>query len=348
MPPVLRPSDFELGPPELPIGIVADLVRHEYGLDGRPRRLNGERDLNLLFGDGDAARLVKVSGVDERDDVLDLQIEALLHLERHSPDLPVPRVVRTVDGATSARLEAPSGAVHAVRALTFVPGEPFAGSGELDTGSLESIGRVVGALARALGSFEHAGADHFLLWDISNGVVGAEEVWAVAGRDLVDLAGAHRERLAGEVLPMLGRQRAQIIHSDAHAGNVLRRRGTSQVAGIIDFGDIVRAPLVNDLAISASGFLRNDLLGPIHAVAALARGYDAAYPLVDDEVGLLYDAVLARLVLTLLLFDYQIVNRTGHASYCAASRSGAFRELRSWLEHDRAAATERFLEGMGR
>ena len=101
----LTAADFELAPPELPLEVVIDAAARHYGLDGEPVRLTGERDLNLRFGEGPGARVLKVSGADERDDVVDLQIEALLHLEREAPELSVPRVVPTVNGARLATLQ---------------------------------------------------------------------------------------------------------------------------------------------------------------------------------------------------------------------------------------------------
>lgn len=341
----LRRTDFELGPPELPPEIVIDTARRHFGVVGEPRRLAGERDLNLLFGRGAEARLLKVSSADELDVVVDLQIEALLHLEARAPELTVPRVVRTLDGATSARVEA-LGESHAVRMLTFVEGEPFDGDRTVDDDTLASVGRVVGRLAAALADFNHGGADHFLLWDISNGVLGEDSLWETLGPDVRDLAAGQRRRLVEETLPGLASQRSQVIHNDAHGGNVLRRPGSHEVSGVIDFGDTVRAPLINDLAICASGFIRNDALTAIEAVAALARGFHGVNPLVPSEIDLLYDAVLARLVLTMLLFDHQIERETGHARYCHQARPGALVDLADWLGHDRVAATERFFEGV--
>ena len=341
--PRTREADFTLGPPELPIELVVDTARRRFGVDGEPDRLSGERDLNVVFGRGDDARLCKVSGADEPDVVVDLQIEALLYLEKAAPELSVPQVIRTVDGATSATLVV-DGVEHAVRVLTFVSGVPFENETELGVETLVSVGRTVGGLAQALADFDHPGAGHFVLWDISNGVLDEDALWATLGHDAGDLADRHRRRLADGTLPALAGQRRQVIHNDAHAGNVLRAPGTHQVCGVIDFGDMVEAPLVNDLAISASGFLRNDDLSAIDAVAALARGYHDAHPLVPAEIELLYDAVLARLVLTMLLFDYQIHHGTGHADYSRRARAGALDDLALWLGHDRSAATDRFLE----
>jgi ethanolamine-phosphate phospho-lyase len=52
------------------------------------------------------------------------------------------------------------------------------------------------------------------------------------------------------VLPILPNLRTSIIHNDANEWNLLVQRGA--ISGIIDFGDITWAPLINELAIAIS------------------------------------------------------------------------------------------------
>lgn len=53
-----------------------------------------------------------------------------------------------------------------------------------------------------------------------------------------------------DTLPRLRRERHQVIHADAHRGNLLAVSGEpEQVAGIIDFGDMVFAPMVMEVAV---------------------------------------------------------------------------------------------------
>ena len=86
-------------PPELSPEAVMALVRRHYGIDGSVRSLAGERDQNCLVETAGGSRYVfKISNPSEPAAVVDFQIAALDHIARAAPELPVPRVVRTLEG----------------------------------------------------------------------------------------------------------------------------------------------------------------------------------------------------------------------------------------------------------
>ena len=87
--------------PDLALAAVEALVRRVYGIEGATRPLAGERDQNCLIEAADGSRYVlKISNPSEPASVVDFQIAALDHIASVSPDQPVPRVVRTLEGHT--------------------------------------------------------------------------------------------------------------------------------------------------------------------------------------------------------------------------------------------------------
>ena len=72
----------------------------------------------------------------------------------------------------------------------------------------------------------------------------------------------------------------------------LRHPGTDDEpqAGLIDFGDALHAPLIAEVAIAAA-YAGLDHADPIGAAAAIARGFHAEYPLLEEEIDLLYDLI---------------------------------------------------------
>ena len=81
-------------------------------------------------------------------------------------------------------------------------------------------------------------------------------------------------------MPAMKGLRSQVIHGDAHTGNVLRSTATSyDVCGLIDFGDMVEAPTVIDLAIAAGSFieLHEDAMA---TVLSMTLGFNEVVPLI--------------------------------------------------------------------
>jgi Ser/Thr protein kinase RdoA (MazF antagonist) len=126
-------------------------------------------------------------------------------------------------------------------------------------------------------------------------------MWAAAGDDAGIPAAPLLDRLRNEVLPLLNAGPSQVIHNDAHSHNLLRPDAVSQeVVGLIDFGDMVYAPVINDLAVTAASFQRCGR-EDMHAVKNLLIGFHRTHPLSDAEVSLLWDAITLRVLLAILL-----------------------------------------------
>ena len=103
--------------------------------------------------------------------------------------------------------------------------------------------------------------------------------------------------------------RSQVIHSDANPENVLQ---CDSGIGFIDFGDMMRAPLVFDVAIAAA-YLRSD--DPLELVLPFVSAYHRENPLRDEEMELLFDLLRARLATSIALFYWRLRERDAHDEY---------------------------------
>jgi Ser/Thr protein kinase RdoA (MazF antagonist) len=196
-------------------------------------------------------------------------------------------------------------------------------------------------MCRALTSFNHPAANHFMPWDISNGLIGSDQLWAYAAPDLARAAEGAGTYITEQVIPSMGRLRRQVIHNDSHRGNLIRPdEGSLAVTGLIDFGDMVRAPLVQDLAVSVASFMRVNP-DPIQVLVAMAEGFDSVVPLLAQELLALHGLVLARLVLAGLLYDFMIAECPTHIEYSTSDRPDVLTQMHRWLSIGPELVTER-------
>jgi Ser/Thr protein kinase RdoA (MazF antagonist) len=107
------------------------------------------------------------------------------------------------------------------------------------------------------------------------------------------------------VFPKLHQLRKSIIHNDANDWNVLVQNG--KVSGLIDFGDMVYAPLIQELAVAISYamFEKDD---PIKWAAYIISGYHEILPLEEKELELMYYLIAARLCMSVILSSEGIQN----------------------------------------
>jgi 4-aminobutyrate aminotransferase-like enzyme/Ser/Thr protein kinase RdoA (MazF antagonist) len=281
--------------PEISAADAERIAREHYGIDERAAPLPGELDLNFALGE---RYVLKIYSPDA-DRALDLQDAALEHLAGLDT---VPRLVRTVDGAAradAARMSshAPYGSTrrHSSRLLTWLPGTPWAARAEHGPEALASLGRAVARVDRALAGFDHPALDRPLRWNMLR----APDLRP----DAPELAAPVLERFEAEVLPRLLELPAQAIHNDANEHNVLVGED-GEVTGLIDFGDLCRAPRACGLAV-ACAYAMTALPVPERQVLPLVAGYHEVAPLAPQELELLPDLIRTRLAMSIAMAALQ-------------------------------------------
>ncbi len=297
-------------PPTQTDAQMLDLAARHFGLTGTLKRLTSERDLNLLLRTADGSGYVlKASNPAEPPPVTEFQTLALKHIAHTAPDLPVPRVMLTQDG--SSALPLPAGGVF--RVLSYLEGTPLH-LAPRSNAQRRAIGAAQAALTRALQNFNHPAADHILLWDIKNAANLRPLLPAIADPGQRATATAFLDRFDAVIAPALAQMPLQVVHSDMNPHNVLvDPANPDHIAGIIDFGDMVRTPRVCDVAVAASYVI--DPADPLGSLCAHFAGYQAVNPLTDAEVDLLFDLTTARLVTTLCIANWRAVQYPDNAEY---------------------------------
>jgi 4-aminobutyrate aminotransferase-like enzyme/Ser/Thr protein kinase RdoA (MazF antagonist) len=288
-------------PPSFPAETATRVARDVFGVTGGLVPIWGERDQNFaVLGESGPAFVLKISNERQTPEELDLQLQAMTWMARTDPGLSVPRLHPTLAGQDCARVTGPSGTAHLVHMLTHLGGVPLA-QAPGGPASLRAAGAQAGRAARALSGFHHPAAGYRLFWDLRH--IGAMIRYAPLIRDRA-LARKVEEiaaRFAADILPALERLRAQVIHHDTSPSNVLVDPADSaRVTGLVDFGDVLHGPLVQDAATAA---LELASAGPalIDDAAAVIAGYDSVLPLDEAEINLVPDLMITRTALGLLI-----------------------------------------------
>jgi len=328
-------------PSEFSVNEVGRLVREQYELEGDFTELVGERDQNFRLDSNDGRRyVVKIANSAELEIITDFQIQALLYLENRGCAVAVPKIIRTSGGSVTTSLPAEA-AVHIVRIVSFVPGRPL---GDCDNNELlaHKLGVCLAETDAALRGFEHPGENQSLIWDMQRASDLRGLVELVPDAELRTAVRDCLDDFEQNAVPRFATLRSQIIHNDLNPGNVLVTDcEPPSVAGVIDFGDMLRAPLVVDVAIAAS-YMRSVDEDPLKLLAPLVAGFNEITPLDQIEFELLYDLVRTRLVATIVLMNWRM---SAHAASDAYMKKGVLNERssESYLERINALSRQEFV-----
>ncbi|NQV87032.1 MAG: phosphotransferase [Woeseiaceae bacterium] len=293
-------------PPNLATMVVADAVAMQYGLLGDYTQLVSERDQNFRLTTADGKRfVVKATSLVQDPLVTEFQVAALVHLEKLG-QIGVPRIVRTLSGNECGEILAEDGSKICLRVVTFLAGlllDDCIATPEIATG----LGRRLAELDIALLDFAHAGDSQLLLWDTQR----AAELRGLLVHVDDTFIRTHLESVLNDfdrhVKPVLAGLPRQVIHNDVHSENILVDEH-GDIAGIIDFGDMLQAPRVQDVS-TAAAYLRADGDDPLQLIAPFVAAYCETNPLLRSEIELLFDLIRTRLAMTIILFYWRLAAR---------------------------------------
>lgn len=323
-------------PPRLDDELISHLLRKEYGLIGQHHHLTGEREQNVLLQeDGGDRYVVKIFRHADAPGAIDIQTRALRHVRSGLPRISIPAIRNTLTGEAIFRSGFAGEGELEIRVLDYLEGYPIEVGCAPTPMLARSAGELVGSVTRQLGRFRYRRIEALMPWDISNGLLGNPAFWSLGGADIRRYEGAIRRGYT-EMLPLLLRQRAHLIYNDAHLGNLLRLSDhASNVSGLIDFGDVVHAPIICDVAVLALAFAEN-ADNPVMMAASAVSGYHSSYPLLSQEADMIFDLMIARQALSILLFDTKLMDPRLHSHGLVKARAELMDGLDRLLSIDKA------------
>ncbi|WP_075595841.1 phosphotransferase [Novacetimonas hansenii] len=301
----------------------ATRIAHDiFGMTGVVSRLPGERDRNFRLRTTQGGDYVlKIAHCAEQPEMLDLQDSVLRYLRVKDPTLAVPELLAPSvpqavwrDGAGEGRI---------VRMVTFLPGTPL-GNRPATVPLCTSIGGMLGRLDQALAGFDHPAQSHALLWNLRN---------AAYMRNFIRYfpTGAQRALASGalaafeqQVQPVMATLPAQVIHNDFNVHNILC--SDQVIEGVIDFGDVIRAPRVQDLAIAAS-YMMGSGTQPLEQFMAILSGYCQTVALTRAELACLPAMMGARLVMSLGISSWRASRNPADTEYITRNQAIAWQGL---------------------
>jgi len=299
---------------------VLRALAEEFGVVGRLDSLISERDQNFQVTTAAGEYFVfKIANSSESDVTTDFQIQALSHVMRQDCPVATPEIRPTLAGDESILLF--DGDIsHVCRLVSYLAGTPMSAV-SVTSKLVQHFGRCAANLDLALANYEHAGDSQVLLWDLQRAGDLRELITHVEEPELRAAVTHCLDDFDSRVQPKLPSLRRQVIHGDLNTDNVLVADDRESIVGVIDFGDMVRAPLVMEIAVAAS-YLRVGDGEALSLIAPFITGFNSITALEDIELELLFDLIRARLVATITILRWRLAMRGKDDDYARLSLEG--------------------------
>ena len=288
-------------PPAFSAADAAGIARELFGVDGVATAVGSERDQTFLL-DGARPAVVKISNAAEDPARLDMEALAAHRVALVDPGLPValPWRVPASDlrdddpAAYRATTPGPDGAHH-VRLYDRLPGLASVHGASLSDEAIGDWGAMAARVGRALRGFWHPAASRVMLWDAQHALRLRPLLDAVPDAEVRRLVANALDRFEAVVTPVWPGLRAQVIHTDLCASNVLVD-DAGRVTGIIDFGDTSHSALIVDPVAVVESMIEGRGGEEAFRAARLALdGYERVTPLEAGERGIFAELLAARM-----------------------------------------------------
>lgn len=332
--------------PNIDLAQVAEIADNYYGLRGDIKPLPGERDANFRLRVSPKQQyMLRFINAAEAPVEVAFQTELLRYLDVHAADLPIPKLVPSLGGEYQTII-LQGDLRYCLRIVTYLEGTPL----HLHHGNpllASHLGEVLAKLDLALAGFSHAGAKRDLLWDITYPQRLLDRIDCLQDQSLAELILSVIDRHTRQVLPKLDAIPWQVSHNDLNPHNVLVSPDQLSISGIIDFGDALYAPRVNNLA-TALSYQWVDGQDPLACVRPFIAAYLKHQPLTPHELSLLPVLIATRMCLTLLITSWRATLYPENRVYILRNFALAKRSLESfsqlpnnWLDDLIATTTTR-------
>ena len=304
--------------PNLSLQQACRIARDTYGLDVTADPLPGERDQNFrLRADDGRSFVLKIANAGEDRSFLEAQNQTMLRLEERDVGY-CPALILTCTGNEFFEMTS-SGSTFTGRLITWQSGDVLANCRWQGPELLRHLGVCVGRVDDALQGFDHPALHRGdFPWDLRNAldVINrhADQIKDCGMRRTVDEV---RELFITYVVPHLSQLSLSVIHNDANDHNVIVQGtiGTQQIAGLIDFGDMVHSYTVAGLAIAVA-YAMLDAPDPLEAAAYIVEGYHDVAPLGDEELAVIFPMACGRLAVSVCMAASQQQQRHSTVGVC--------------------------------
>lgn len=313
---------FESKPPSYSEQETAEIAKKYFAKTGAIKMLVSERDQNARITADDGEYVLKIANKAENPRNLEFQNAVLNHVASIDPTLAIPKVIKGKDGADLC-----SHGDNKIRLITFLKGDIF-GDAKKNDALYADLGKFLGRFSKAMQGFGHPQAHQpDFLWNLDNALFSRQYIADIVNDEDKELITYFYDRYEKLVLPRLQKMRSAVIHSDANTYNLVVQG--DNISGLIDFGDMLFAKQVNELAI-ALGYAVLDV-DDIYVVAnALIKNYVAQFALTEDELEVLFDLAAMRLVMSVCISSNRVIKASDekHREYLLITQAPALKALR--------------------
>lgn len=318
---------------EFSLDLINELVKTNYGIQGGVHLLDGDVDYNYHIKTNEGnSYLLKICKPEVKEEEVEFQVDLLEFLNKKKLGFSIPAVVRNLKGETHFSLPIDAN-TYIVRMHTWVDGRLLNAVNPRTSKLYVEWGQVCGELSSQLAGYDHPGAHRFDKWNPTESLYSRKYKAYFVSAEQEQMAEYFWNLFETEVVPVVSQLRHSVNYSDAHEYNLLVDSNTEHpsIRGVIDFGDAIYSATVCELAI-ACAYAGMHVSDPIDAMCDVVKGYTSKFPLLEEELTILFPLICGRLMITVAnaAYNFHIDPENEYHQVSAAPAWDLLQKLRAY------------------
>lgn len=268
-----------------------DLLLKEFGIHVTEiKKIAGYDNQNFLVIANKEKYILKTYLFDsELLDLVNAENDVLLYLQEKKKS-GIPKPIAFVDGSFVKVIDN-----TIFRLLSYLGGQ-FIAEATSTQKLQETLGGFLANLDAQLLDFQHyVFKARKWEWDIQYLHLNKKYIPAIPSAKNRSVVAYFFQQYEENVVPKQEELRKSVIHNDANEWNILTQN--DHVTGIIDFGDLAYAPLINELAVAVT-YACYGKPDSLENAFPILKAYHAILPLEEKEISVLYYLIAARLCIS--------------------------------------------------
>jgi Ser/Thr protein kinase RdoA (MazF antagonist) len=320
---------------------ASDIAKTFYKIEGKISPLNGWEDFNFKIETESGSFVLKVSRPDENIEYVKYQYKILDYISNNTVQIISPKVFPNINGEFLSQYTDKNGNLRIVRLLSWIDGLLWTNIDSIDDNLLFSLGQQAGKLTNALQGFDHNQAHRKFGWDLAQADWTFEHlsIFSDEKKEIIKYFQENFKVFQNGYKNL----RKSVVHNDVNNNNVIVYDNENpKVKAVIDYGDAMYTPIINDLAITiAYGVMESD--DYLSDVIQIIKGYHDQFPLLKEEMNYLFDLVAMRLVVIVTNAAVNHIKEPDN-KYLFVTEKPAWKVLNRWFLYEKVTVTRHFID----
>ena len=317
--------------PNLSSTEIQHLLFKHWEIKGDISFVGGYDDQNIKVSTTNKSFILKISSSEEELSFFQAQNKILKVLTKNHKNYQFPMPIKDKDGNDIVEIKS-NNCIYFSRLLTWIEGKLWNDIAKPSNNLYHKLGEFTGSINKSLIDIHDNSFNRKIVWDLKNYQDLKPYISLIKDNQVSNIINYFFNEYTSLINQAESKLRKSLIHNDINNYNIIVNEAEDLIIGVIDFGDMVKSSLINELAIViAYSLIKSDNIQESSNI--IIKAYSDKISLRNEELEILYYTVGIRLSMSIILSAYNR-NKFNSTKALFVSEQDSIKSIIKWYSID--------------